>query len=317
MRPVNAVPAPSPRKSRLMWLWLLVPALAVVEVVLHFGIRSQVPTDMDWRDAGAFVRENFVPSDAVAAAPAWTDPLVRAAVGHSLSAATAGRSDLAAFDRLWVLSIRGADSAEAPAGTPAVDKEFGKVRVRRWDLPKNSVRYDFTEHLDSAVVTVARRGEETPCVAVSGVAEGGGLGRGPVMPANRFACVSGKKNSVVALTTIEDLDYAPRRCIYQPPVGKDPVRVHFADVPLGASLVLYGGLYNRDERQLTGAPVTVDVAVDGKSVGTMVHEDGDAWKRAEFALPAGAASGEVTVSVTAPSAKKRGFCWAATVRSGK
>ena len=158
MRAVNTAPAPSPRKSRLMWLWLLVPVLAVGEAAWHFHITSSVAPDADWQAAGAFVRDGIVPSDAVAVSPAWSDPLVRAAVGHALSVAAAGRSDLAAFDRLWVLSIRGAESAEAPTGAPVVDRQFGKVRVRRWDLPKSSVRYDFTEHMDSAVVTVARRG---------------------------------------------------------------------------------------------------------------------------------------------------------------
>ena len=76
---------------------------------------SRVPPEDDWIAAAALVRAQLESNDAITVAPAWADPLLRLHLGDRMNAKLSGRSDLAAFERLWVLSIRGRRSPEAPA----------------------------------------------------------------------------------------------------------------------------------------------------------------------------------------------------------
>src|SRR5690606_33121141 len=103
--------------------------------------------------------------------------------------AAAGRSDLAAYDRVWALTIRDADPIDRPEGPPAIDETVGPVRVRRWDPGPATAVYDFTERLDGATVTRARGDDELPCPRTRlARITGAGLGDGPTKPRVRFRC---------------------------------------------------------------------------------------------------------------------------------
>ena len=114
---------------------------------------------------------------------------------------------------------------------------------------------------------------------------------------------------------MEDLDFRPRRCIWQHPAGVDPVRVTFGGVPTGDRLVFHAGLYYRDERMEEHGPVLVRVLVDGEPVGQLLHRDGDGWLRLELDMPD--AEGDtvtVTVETTADKPARRSLCWSGTVQ---
>src|SRR5690606_40169363 len=106
--------------------------------------------------------------------------------------AQAGRSDLAGFERLWALSIRGRRPAEAPDRVADDDRLFGAVRVRRWDLGPSSVRYDFVDHVRQADVTLGEGPDATPCRWMRAGPRGGGLGAGAFWPSERFVCDVGR-----------------------------------------------------------------------------------------------------------------------------
>src|ERR1700712_3207310 len=118
--------APAPRWASPWWLLFL--GLAIAEVVA-LGVREQrVPTESDWASAAEHVRAELTPKDAITVAPGWADPLLRLYLGDRMTAKISGRSDLSAFDRLWVLSIRGANAPDAPQRTPNFSQAFGRVR---------------------------------------------------------------------------------------------------------------------------------------------------------------------------------------------
>lgn len=300
--------------------WLLFLGLAVAEVIALFVRVERVPAEADWQRAAALVREQLESSDAMSVAPAWADPLLRLHLGDRMTPKMAGRSDLAAFERLWVLSIRGARSPEAPARPPDFSQTFGRVTVNRYDFGPTPVVLDLVDALPSAKVELSQRGKAVPCEwreRVGGPSRGG-LGFGPVSPRQRFVCDERRSHAWVGTTIIEDMTMSPRRCIWQHPQGKEPVSVTFEDVHLGQKLVLYGGLFYLDERDEQGAPVTLRVLVDGHEVGRMVHRDGEGMKRVEFAthpkgLPIGA-RGDLRVEVTSARPKHRSFCWAGSIR---
>jgi hypothetical protein len=267
----------------------------------------------DWRAAASFVRGHLQPRDLISAAPDWTDPLLRQVLGDRIDLAMAGRSDSAGYERLWALSIRGARPREAPPGPPALERRFGRVTVQRWQLAPSPVLYSPIDHIENAEVSMVERGRARAChLRRYPAPRGGGLGVGALPPEERFGC-EGFRGVWVAPVVIEDLDLQPRYCVLEPPSGPEPVRVAFADVPLGDEIVLYGGLYYEHERMREGGPVLARVLVDGRELGHMLHRDGDGWKR--LVVPTAGGRGEVAIEVSAPNPDRRSFCWSASVRA--
>jgi hypothetical protein len=289
---------------------LALVALPVFEVALHFRARAAVPTQGDWQKAAAFVRAELRPNDLIASAPGWTDPHLRAVLGDRIGPAMAGRSDSAAFERLWSLSTRGARPREAGTRTPELSKQFGGVTVERFALDRPTVTVDLVERVARAQAEVVAGSK--PCAHKRlPLPRGGGLGYGVLPPEERFQCDG---NAWVASVVMEDLSITPRHCVFQPPgVGK-PTRVVLRDVALGEQLVLYAGLYYEHERMRQGPPVLATVLVNDKPIGRLEHRDGDGWER--LALKTTPGTGDVAIEVVSTSRKQRGFCWAASVRSG-
>jgi hypothetical protein len=294
--------------------WIALVAFALLEVTAHAYTRARVPDHGDFEAAARFVRTELRARDLIAAAPAWTDPIVRQVLGERIDLAMAGRSDSAGYERLWALSIRGARPHEAPAVAPELTRDFGRVQVLRWPLGPSPVLYDFVEHVREAQVAAFDRTQAHACAwREYSAPRGGGLGFGVLPPVQRFGCEPTRRGTYVAPVVMEDLGITPRRCVLQAPYGSDPLRVAFSNVPLGRRIVLYGGIYYEHERMREGADVLLRVAIDGREAGRMRHSDGDGWKRVEIATSPG--SGEVAFEVTTRHPHKRTFCWAATTRS--
>lgn len=288
-------------------LWIALVALPVTEVALHVRARAAVPAESDWQRAAAFVRGQLAAKDLVVSAPGWTDPLLRAALGDRVTPAMAGRSDLAGFERMWSLSIRGARPADAGAREPSLTKAFGGVTVERYELGRASVRLDLVDRIATAEASLGGR----PCPHKRlPLPRGGGLGYGVLPPHERFQCDAA--NTWLAEVVLEDLGITPRRCVFQPPGVGAPTRVVLRDVELSGELVLYGGLYYEHERMRKGAPVVATVLANGAPIGTLTHHDGDGWKKLALKTTPGRA--DLTIEVRSASRKQRGFCWAASVR---
>jgi hypothetical protein len=310
---------PAPRWASPWWLLFL--GLAIAEVVA-LGVREhRVPTESDWSAAAEHVRAQLAPKDAVAVAPGWADPLLRLYLGDRLTPRISGRSDLDAFERLWVLSIRGARAADAPLRQPDYAETFGRVRVERYDLGRSPVLFDFADALPAARVEKYIEGEPVACALRTfppSVLQGG-LGGGVVAPRQRFQCDFERPWLWVGVTVIEALDLQARRCIWNHPQGREPMAVTFEKIPLGSRIVLHGGLDYHDERDTNKAPVKLRVFVEGKEVADLMHRDGDGMKRWEIdlgkALGALPAKGDVRFEVTTPEPFRRSFCWTGSVQS--
>lgn len=298
--------------------WVLLSSFPLIEVGAHVYTRSQVASRADYAAAATFIRPQLQARDLVTSAPQWADPLLREALGDRIDLAMAGRSDSAAYERLWSISQRGAtppEASSAEASRPVLERSFGPLRVQRWELGKSPVLYHFSDHLAQAQVAVRQDGRERICrLRRHAPSPGGGLGVGVVPPRDRTSCEGAADSSWVGAVVLEDLELRPRRCVFQPVASPAPLRVTFEDVPLGDRLVFYGGLYYEDERMREGAPIRVTIAIDGTSVASMTHRDGDGWKR--LVVPTSGGTGKVAIEVTSSDAHKRRFCWDATTRSG-
>jgi hypothetical protein len=303
---------PGTLSKRLWWLLLCVP---VVELMAHAWVRLRVPSAGEWHAAAAFVRQNLRPGDVVVGAPAWADPVLRWVIGDAIALRDAGRSDVAGYQRVWALGIRGSRPPELADRPPTFEKRFGSIRTTRWDLGTSTVLFDFTSNVRRAHVTLVDKGVERQCPWVqTAPLTAGGLFGGVMVPPQRFACDPARPWLWVAPTVMEDLDLKLRHCLWSHPLGIEPLRVRFDKVPVGKSIVVYGGLDYNVERMMEGGPVTLTVMVDGRPVGRLVHNDGDGWKKQVIPIGAAPAARDVAFEITAPDPNMRLFCWSATSR---
>lgn len=310
---------PAPRWASPWWLLFL--GLAIAEVVA-LGVREhRVPTESDWAGAAELVRQKLAPKDAITVAPGWADPLLRLYLGDRITTKISGRSDLSAFDRLWVLSIRGAVAPDAPQRPANFTQAFGRVRVERFDFEPSKVLVELADAINTARVEIRTNGVDEVCAlhTFPPTVVQGGLGGGVIAPRQRFQCDSEQRPWLwVGPTVIESLDLSPRRCIWTHPQGAEPISITYQDIPLGARVVLYGGLDYHDERDLEKGPVGLRVFISGREVGNFVHRDGDGMARYEIDTRSAGTDGkgDLRLEVTAPAPFRRSFCWTGSVQSG-
>ena len=314
--------SPAPKWASAHWLALI--GLALAEVTALWVRQRSVLSLEDYEAAAALVREQWQSNDAVVIAPEWADPLLRLTLGDRMGVKVAARTDLAPFERLWVLSLRGERAPEAPERAPDFHKQARGIVVDRYDFAPSPVQFDFVDALPSAGVEVQVEQQWLPCAYRERVPgpQRGGLGAGPAQPRQRFTCEGPGGSSLVGVTVIEDLSLQPRRCVLTPPRPNEPVAVSYKDVPLSGELVVYAGLYYEDERNEVGVPITLRVLVNGQERASFVHEDGDGMKRYQLDLAdgqdRGVTRGDVRFEVSAPDAIRRGsFCWAGSLRDAR
>lgn len=294
------------------WVWLCIAGFAVFELVAHPLFVRAVPDEASWAEAAAFVRERVTPGDRIVAAPGWVDPIVRRTLGDLQTLRAAAPPDLAGIERVWEVGIRGATTRES---APVLERRFGGVHVRMWTIDSPTLDYDFVEHVREATVELDMPGGPRDCPWSHGRPDRGGLERGPMRPAERFVCGSG--HSWVGATIMTDLEFRPRRCIWQHPVGPDPVRARFSEVPLAGRLVVHGGVDHQASRKRRGAPVTLRVYIDDRLAGELVAHDGDGWSELTIDLGVGPQRvGNVRFETTASNPAARRFCYAASIQSG-
>ncbi|HEX2675927.1 MAG TPA: hypothetical protein VHM19_04790 [Polyangiales bacterium] len=302
------------RRARALALACLL-ILPLGELAAHARIVNDVVPDRDWAAAAAFVKHEWHERDLLTSAPRWTDPLLRLHAGSLISLDMAGRNDDAAYERLWVLSVRGALPDDVPPTQPAeLDRSFGKVRVLRYALGKSPVLFDFVDALPSAHASLG----DQPCpYHKGGVPRGGGLGKGVLYPlAESFECDPRRPWIFVGRVVLEDLELRPRRCIWQHPAGDQPVSSTFDDVPFGEALVLYAGIYYEHERMRDGGPAQLAVQINGTPRGTLVHHDGAGFQRLSIDTHDLAGTrGQVRIEISAHNPDRRSMCWAATTRA--
>jgi hypothetical protein len=294
------------------WAFVLVPLVALVELAAHaVQVRSVTPA-ADWTAARDFVASQVRPDDLIAFAPRWIDPVGREHFGPQLAnLEREAPADTSRYPRAFEVGIRGAH-VPALAGWRRADKHrFGDVTVTTWENPTPAhVIEDLVSMVSPQRMRVSRGDADCPFAHSAPLS--GGLGFGPGVPADRFACSGG---GAVALSVVTDLDYVPHRCIYAPPPGGAPLRLQFQGVRMGHSLHGHHALYVEAERGRSGGPVTLTFKIGDDVVGTVVHRDGDGWKPFEFdtADRAGTVV-DLVAEVGAPSGERRMYCFEADTR---
>ena len=191
--PVSEVPSTSshdPRRARAA-VWLILPAIALAELLGHVEIAARVPSESDVERATQFVRSERRDKDLLVAAPEWSEPILRKHAKDMIGVTEAGRADTEPFERLWVFSTRGHAAKEAPARNPDFSRSFGRVHLSRWDLGPTHVLEDLVSAVrpERASVEILQQGAWNTCGwETSGAPSTGGLHQGAFFPPRRFSC---------------------------------------------------------------------------------------------------------------------------------
>jgi hypothetical protein len=299
------------------YAFLAIPAIAVLELALHLVQISRRIPDEDWAHAKSAVQAAAHPEDLVVFAPFWADPLGRENFKDDLATVDReARPDDSRFPRAFEVSIRGAHLPELEGWKEEGKQRFGAVTVTTLRNPAPvKVIDDLVAHAtpDKAQVTVFDGTKETECGWTQGPgAQTGGIGFGPAIPGDHFACPRG---GFVAVSVLQATDYRPHKCIYIPPLGgANVLRIQFADVEFGHSLHGHHAI-NWDSARFQSPPVTLVWKAFGKTLAHLVDGDTDGWKPFEIdTTDLAGQRGDLVAEVTAPSSNRRLYCFEADTR---
>ena len=300
------------------WIWLAVPAVAVVELGLHVRQVSSVVPESDWNRAKVEVEKRAKPEDLVAFAPQWVDPIGRELFGSDIATLEReGYPDVTRFPRAIEVSIRGEHLADL-AGWRETDRtNVGGIRITTFENPSPvTLKDDLLVHSgkpDMHVSIVDANSAERDCTYGRFGVQSGNLGFGPAVPSLRYQCPGG---ATVGISIMADLDYRPRRCFYTPAQGPGAtVKLRFDSITFGKVLHGHHGLYVEAERDQKGAPVAIAFRSGDKAFGKLVHRDGEGWKSFELDTSEfDGKSAELVAEITSSSRDRRMYCFEADTR---
>jgi hypothetical protein len=293
------------------WAFAAVPAVGLLELAAHATQVTSVAPERDWKAARDYVATQAKEEDLVAFAPTWADPIGRLYFGAAIATLEReARADEQRFPRAFEVAIRGAHLAGLRGWRRRDERRFGAVTVTTWENPAPMpVLDDLVSAVDPQHMRVSFGDRD--CPFVHSQTQSGGLGFGPAIPGDRFACTGG---AFVGVSIVADLDYIARRCIYAPPSGGGALRLRFLGVKFGRELYGHHALYVEAERSKQGAPVTITFSVGTSIVGSVVHRDGEGWKPFELDTAEIAnKQDDLTAEITS-SGDRRMYCFEAATR---
>jgi len=304
------------RVRRLRYLWLLVPALGLLELALQVVLARRAPGIDAWRGVESAVLARKRPGEPVVVAPEWAEPLARLALGdRAFPLAELARADDRTVPGLLEIAELGARSP-AVRDWPVVSEERAGpfvLRTLKNPTPLRS-RYRFVDHVRPGELSVALvHGDvEHPCEFREHlVATAGGLHGQVAFPSERFQCPGGEQ-MFVGVTVIDDQDYRPRRCIWAHPPQAGALRLRFSAVPLGTHLHGFAGLSYFLFRDGVGPPITLSASSAGRSFGSVSHRDESGWSGFELATPGLAGqTADLDFEIRSEGGYRRDFCFAA------
>lgn len=293
------------------------PLVGVVELGLHVHEVHDAVPESDWVAAKDGIASQIAPDDLVTFAPYWSDPLGREAFGDAImTMKRAARSDESRFARAWEVSIRGAHDETLSRWKKVSEHTYGRVTVALLENPTPSkVIDDLLDRVHPAhmaVSSVDASGVETPCAFQHGATSGGStvVPQGLLVPANKFVC---QGQGHVGVTVLHALDHHPHLCINTAPAQGATLRLRFAGITFGQSLVGHSGVQWVTERVPSHDRTTIAFSAFDRPLGTHTHKLGAGWVGFELPTPEIAGKkGELVADVG--GSVQRYFCFEATTR---
>lgn len=262
----------------------VVPLLGLLELGLHFYLARRAPAPDDYAPLAPRLSALKQPGQPVVVAPAWAEPLVRAAAPSAFPLAELTRVDDSGYPAFWEVSVLG---RTAPSLTGFATERTEQVGPFTLSLRKNprlepSV-FDFVTAVDAAQVEIFQEleGARLPCrLEEDARLETGGLHGHVTYPKRRFVCT---RERFVAVTLSEDSDYRAHRCIVARLPTSGRLVLRFSGVPEAKRLVGHAGFSWFLERDAESPQVELSVSAEGHELGR--HRASGSQGFARFELP--------------------------------
>lgn len=256
---------------------LILAFVALWEMVMVTRARLRPPSEQDWQALSSALRAAHRPGDLIVFAPAWIDPLGRQYLGDLIPIEMAARPDAARYAVVWEVVEEGARAPDTAGLTADRTEEFGRLLLRHYRQTPATVVTDFAAALPAA--TVSGRGKGRPSVR------------------------------------LEEVGFAPHRCVLVVPQPDETVRLTYPSVALGGELVGHVGLADVFTRRDVRDPARLAVSVDGRQVAAVTVGVDDGWVtfRAKTAARA-TASVEIAATALGPHARDRRVCFTLEAR---
>ncbi len=324
------VAAAPPRAGRVATLVLLLAlvGLAGWELLAMLRQHAAAPREEDWRQAALTLQGNRKAGEPVLFAPFWVQPLGLRHLGAQLSDALPppGQqprplellllSDVDRYARVWQVSLRGKQHPWLAGLKPTRSWQLGAVTVALFEKPAEEVTHDFTRTIAGAKVEkVGDRVVKCPWDGKQQLPSPRSLAPSSnPFPTGQFLCDPLARWNKVG-PHLAEVGHHPYRCIYAHPVEGHLMRITFPAARLGKRIVGYTGIDDFENRKRSQKPVQLSVRVDGREVGTVLHQNAWPWQRFSFETPeVDGKTAEVRFEVSADAAFARTFCFAAEAR---
>ena len=251
---------------------LILVVISLWEMVAVTRARILTPTEQDWQELSTALRAAHRPGDLIVFAPAWIDPIGRHHLGDLIPVEMAARADADRYAVVWEVAEEDARAPDTAGLTADRTQEFGPLLLRHYRKAPVTVVTDFAAALPGA--TVSGRGRGKPSVR------------------------------------LEEVGFAPHRCVLVVPQPDQTVRLAYPSVALGSELVGYVGLADVFTRRDVRDPARLVVSVDGRAVAEVTVGVDDGWVRFRApTTPAAGAAVEVAATALGPRARDRRVCF--------
>ena len=261
------------------------------------------PREEDWARVKASLDEGLAADDGIVVGARWLEPLARHALGDDVLTRARVGAPVNTWPRLAVIAESGRGSVPEGYAEERVARAGAlEVRFARAEHPF-SVRARAEASLPESQALVEADGQETPCAWGTYGVVAGNLGAGPAWPTDRFVCPGAN----VARSFVTDTTYRAHDAIFVDVPGDGrTVVVRFASGAIGTAVRGGFGLYVEAERDGKGAPVFLEWRVDGRTIGSLVHRDGEGWKSFELATGlAPSTLGRAELRLRSPGGQRR------------
>jgi hypothetical protein len=295
-------------------LLLALPLVPLAELWAHRHFRAVAPNSEDWPRLEPEIAAMARPGDLITVVPRWADPLLRQTLGDRLMPIEVlGRADDDTLGRVIEVSFGGSKTKDFSNWREHERKTSGPFLIRVLDNPQlETARMRLIDRVNpnQLVVFEGPAGDPHACTYTTvALATAGNLGGDPTFGASRFACPSGQPH-LAAVTTIDDQNFAPRRCIWAHPSALGPMTLVFRDVWLGQKLVGHAGLPWLLSRDGAGTPIHLTARFENTPIGSVVIEDTEGWKRFEWStIGHRDQRGDLELVVSSELAQNRRFCF--------
>ncbi len=304
-------------KRWIQLLWLLVPALALVEVGHHVWIESRVPDSRDWQQATRLVEAGRQAGDLVVISPWWASQGF-IWLGRFVTVEQMAREDDEGYGRIWEVALPGhRQEGYEKKGKLLKEDRAGCLTVRLWSFPRTpATLFDFVEQVETRArvsMVPSAGGPEEPCVFRANPKTG--LVPNAAVQGGKFRCDQRLAWNYVAREVIADLDNRPRLCLWAHPIDGKRIVIEFSGVPEGGVIEGHTGKkYEADREHVERPPILLQVNAAGKTVGTAMHVQGGGWMPYSFDLGPEGTAGKVTFEVSSAQAGMAHFCFTAKLR---